>query len=85
MIKHLEMILEKLSNIEKETEKRIDKAYLRMASIRSLKELLNQVDFSTEFIPMEDPEKLKELLVSLKGKKLSKNERLLVGEMLGKV
>lgn len=79
------MILEKLSNIEKETEKRIDKAYLRMASIRSLKELLNQVDFSTEFIPMEDPEKLKELLVSLKGKKLSKNERLLVGEMVGKV
>ncbi len=85
MIKHLVMILEKLSNIEKETEKRIDKAYLRMASIRSLKELLNQVDFSTEFIPMEDPEKLKELLVSLKGKKLSKNERLLVGEMVGKV
>ena len=85
MIKHLEMILEKLSNIEKETEKRIDKAYLRMASIRSLKELLNQVDFSTEFIPMEDPEKLKELLVSLKGKKLSKNERLLAGEMIGKV
>ncbi len=79
------MILEKLSNIEKETEKGIDKAYLRMASIRSLKELLNQVDFSTEFIPMEDPEKLKELLVSLKGKKLSKNERLLVGEMVGKV
>ena len=70
MIKHLVMILEKLSNIEKETEKRIDKAYLRMASIRSLKELLNQVDFSTEFIPMENPEKLKELLVSLKGKKL---------------
>ena len=76
------MIIEKLSKIELLSEHNINNEYRKIAAIRFVKELLNQVDFTSELIPMENYEKLTELLVSLKGKELSKCETRIVVEVV---
>lgn len=55
-------------NINKEAEKTI------MA-------LLNQIDYSAEVVPFENPERMIKLLGSLKGEQLNNNEITLVYEM----
>ncbi len=76
------MILEKLSKIELETEYNINNEYRRIATIRSVKELLKQIDFSAEVIPLDDHKRLTELLISLKGRSLNKCEIKLVKELV---
>ena len=51
---------------------------------RAFKELLKQIDFSSEIIPFQDYEKLKSLFTSLKGKPLSQSEITLIEEIAEK-
>ena len=78
------MILEKLEKIELEAKSNIDHEYQRIETVRGFKELLNQIDFSSEVIPIEDDERLTKVLTSLKGKQLSKCESKLVEELISK-
>ncbi len=76
------MIIEKLSKIEAAAKYNIYNEYRKIETIIEFKELLNQIDFSTEVVPIEDNEKLTNLLTSLKGKQLSSIETKLVEEIV---
>ena len=56
------------------TERNIKKEYIKLKAIRSISELLNQIDFSVEVVPTKDPDRLKRLMVSLKGEPLNSDE-----------
>jgi len=77
------MIIDKLSKIELTSKYRINSEYRKLDTVRIFKELLNQVDFSSEVVPMEDYKKLTKVLTSLKGKQLSKCETKLIEELVG--
>ncbi len=76
------MIIEKLSLIESKAENNINNEYKRLAAIRSIKTLLDQIDFSAEIVPMEDKERLVELLTFLKEQQLNDYENQLVEEIM---
>ncbi len=78
------MIIDKLSKIELTSKYRINSEYRKLDTVRIFKELLNQVDFSSEVVPTEDYKKLTKVLTSLKGKQLSKCEAKLIEELVGK-
>jgi len=76
------MIIEKLSKIEATAKYNIYSEYRKIETIMEFKELLNQIDFSSEVVPIEDSERLTNLLTSLKGKQLSSIETKLVEEIV---
>ncbi len=56
--------------------------HLKLKAIREIKKLLTKIDFNAEVVPMESESKLKELLISLKGTLLTKEESKLVKELI---
>ncbi len=56
--------------------------HLKLKAIREIKKLLTKIDFTAEVVPMESESKLKELLISLKGTLLTKEESKLVKELI---
>ena len=54
----------------------------KLNAIRELKNLLIQIDFRAEIVPMENALKLKDLLASLKGKPLSNCEIMIIEELI---
>ena len=76
------MIIEKLSKIEVASKYKINSEYRKIETVRSFRELLNNIDFSSEIVPLEDFEKLTNLLTFLKGDKLNKCEMTLVKELI---
>jgi len=76
------MILEKLSKIELEAMKTIANRQKTIKTIHTFKKLLMQIDFSSEVIPIENSEKLKELFTSLKNKELNTDEKIIIKEIL---
>ena len=56
--------------------------YDKQEAAISIKELLSQIDFSTEVIPENNAERFTRLLTSLKGKPLSKAETELLFEIV---
>jgi hypothetical protein len=75
------MVLHNLYQLEDKSRLVIFREKRRLRSIRAIKELLNQLDFSTERIPEDNPERLRELLVELKGSNLSRWEEELVQDI----
>lgn len=78
------MILEKLLKIELKTKYNIQSNYRKIKTINAFKELLQEIDFSSEIIPMEDSERLAQVLTSLKGMQLNGCETKLVAEITEK-
>jgi len=76
------MIIEKLSKIEVASKYKINSEYRKIETVRSFIELLNNIDFSSEVVPLEDFEKLTNLLTFLKGDKLNKCEMTLAKELI---
>jgi hypothetical protein len=76
------MIIEKLSKIEVTSKYKINSEYRKIETVRIFRELLHEIDFSSEEIPLEDIEKLTELLTFLKGKELNKCETNLIKELI---
>ena len=76
------MILDKLSIIELEIRSNIYKEQNKLAAIKSLQNLLDQIDFDVEIVPMEDFEKLSKFLDSLKGNALNEEESELLGRII---
>ncbi len=54
----------------------------KLSAIQGIKNLLTQIDFNAETIPLENTKKLKKLLTSLKGSVLSKEELSIVEELI---
>mgnify|MGYP000946932521 CR=1 FL=1 len=71
----------KISSIKFLTKKELKKNSKKMITIKSIEETLSQIDFSAEEVPINNSEKLKKLLSSLKGNTLSKHEIELVNEI----
>jgi len=78
------MILEKIIQTENVAKHAIKISVRKLAAIRSIRKLLNQIDFSSEIVPIEDKESLERLFVSLKGKILDKDEKELIEELTNK-
>jgi hypothetical protein len=72
------MILNKLTSIELEVKSSIYKEQNKLVAIKTLQDLLDQIDFNAEIVPMENIEKLSRLLNSLKGRALNEEERELL-------
>jgi hypothetical protein len=56
--------------------------HLKLKAIREIKRLFTQIDFNAEVVPMDSSIKLKELLISIKGTQLTKEESKLVEELV---
>ena len=68
------MILNKLSFIELEVKSNIYKEQNRLVAIKTVQDLLTQIDFEAEVVPLKDIVKLTTLLNSLKGRSLNEEE-----------
>ena len=75
------MIIEQLSKIEITSKYRINAEHQKIDAVKGFKELLKQIDFSSEIIPFQESEKLHHLFTSLKGQPLNQYEITLVQEM----
>jgi hypothetical protein len=76
------MILVKLTSIELEVKSSIYKEQNKLLAIKTLQDLLDQIDFNSEIVPMENIEKLSRLLISLKGRALNEEERELLVRLI---
>ena len=54
----------------------------KLKTVRLIRDLLAQIDFSAEVVPVENVNKLTGLLTSLKGSDLNHEEKLLVKELV---
>ena len=72
------MLRERLRRIEIETEEKIIDNFQKLRTIRLLQDLLGRIDHSAELIPEDNTEKVFELLQTLKGEELNKEEKRLL-------
>ena len=68
--------------IEQGTINDPDQNHLKLKAIDEVKRLFTKIDFNAEVVPMDSASKLKELLVSIKGTPLTKEESELVEELV---
>lgn len=78
------MILERLMLAEQTAIENIKINIRRISAAKSIRKLLEQIDFSSEVVPLEDEERLSNLLVTLKGKSLDDAEKELINELINK-
>lgn len=78
------MILEKLLIIELEIEDNVNNELKRIKAIKSIKNLLSQIDFSVELVLIKGKDRLIEILYSLKGKQLNKYEINIIEKIVEK-
>ena len=76
------MIQTKLLLIEYDTINNPEQDLLKLKTIRSVRNLLMKIDFISETVPLENTDKLKELLTSLKGDPLTKEESMIAKELI---
>ena len=76
------MIQELLTEIELEVKYKIYTEQKNLVAVKSLKELLNQVDHEVEEVPLGDKERLSKLLISLKGQALSDIESRMIERVI---
>jgi hypothetical protein len=79
---NMSLIISKITDIKSVTKKNIKTETKKLATLKSISELLSQIDFSTEEVPINDKDRLEKLLISLKGEKLTKHESKLVCEII---
>jgi len=76
------MILDKLYQIEEKSKLSIKKEKERINTVKSMRRLLNQIDFSSEVVPIKDIKHLTMLISSLKGKILTEEEMNIINELI---
>ena len=75
------MIQNIISNIKLSATFKIDEEVDRLTAANSIQKLLNEIDFNSEIVPIDNTDKLKNLLESIKEKPLSQKELKLVSEI----
>ena len=76
------MIKEILVAIEDETKDRVYREQKSLIAIKTVKELINQIDHEVEEVPLQDKDRLSRLLVSLKGRELNEDEIRLIERII---
>jgi len=80
----MSLIKAKINSIQYKTEIDLKFNVEKISALKSINHLLNQIDFTVEEVPINNSERLKKLLTSLKGDSLSENEIELVTEIIEK-
>ena len=65
------MINTKLLLLEYAAKNNHEEDNASLAAIKSIRKMISQIDFSSEVVPIDNPESLIKLVVSLKGEQLS--------------
>lgn len=78
----MDLILTRLLLIEYATVNSEDRNHQKLKAIREIRNILLQIDFMAEIVPLENVNRLVSLLRSLKGKKLTSDELNLVEELV---
>ena len=68
------MIKEILIAIEEEARDRVYREQKSLVAVKTVMELVNQIDHEVEEVPLQDRNRLSRLLVSLKGTELNEEE-----------
>lgn len=68
------MINTKLLLLEYVAHNENGQGHAKLEAIKSIKGIVSQIDFTTEVVPVADPERLIKLLASLKGEQLTVHE-----------
>jgi len=68
--------------MELEAKMQNEQVQKRVQAIKSLQQILNQIDFTVEEVPIDDSDRFLKLLRSLKNDQLSEEEESLVDEIL---
>lgn len=76
------MIQKLLTDMEQEVKYKIYTEQKSLAAVKTMKELMNQIDHEVEEVPFQDKERLSRLLVSLKGTALNEEEDRLVERII---
>ncbi len=76
------MIQKILTAIEQETKDRVYREQKSLVAVKTVIELVNQIDHAVEEVPLEDRDRLSRLLVSLKGSELNEEERRLIDRII---
>lgn len=76
------MILDKLTLLNLEVKSNIYKEQNRLVAIKTIQDLLGQIDFDVEIVPTKDIKKLTTLLISLKGRILNEEESELLKRII---
>lgn len=76
------MIKEILVAIEHEVKDRVYREQKSLIAIKTVKELINQIDHEVEEVPLQDKDRLSRLLVSLKGRELNEEEIRLIERII---
>lgn len=78
------MILKILSEIKLNSRAKIEEEAHKVLAISSIQKMLAEIDFESEIVQINDANKLINLLTSLKGKPLTKDEINIIEEILEK-
>lgn len=76
------MIKEILIAIEEEARDRVYREQKNLVAVKTLMELVNQIDHEVEEVPLQDRDRMTRLLVSLKGCDLNDEEERLIDRII---
>lgn len=76
------MIKEILIAIEEEARDRVDREQKSLVAVKTVMELMNQIDHEVEEVPLQDKDRLARLLISLKGSDLNEEENRLIERII---
>jgi len=72
------MIKKILIAIEEEARDRVEREQKSLVAVKTVMELMNQIDHEVEEVPLQDRDRLSRLLISLKGSDLNEEENRLI-------
>ncbi len=76
------MIKEILIAIEEEVRDRVYREQKSLVAVKTVMELVNQIDHEVEEVPLQDRDRMTRLLVSLKGCDLNDEEERLIDRII---
>ncbi len=76
------MIKEILIAIEEEARDRVYREKKSLVAVKTVMELVNQIDHEVEEVPLQDRDRMTRLLVSLKGCDLNDEEERLIDRII---
>ena len=76
------MIQELLADIELEVKRTIYEEQKSLVAVKTVIELIGQIDHEVEEVPLADKDRLSRLLVSLKGTELNADEVRLIDRII---
>ena len=76
------MVQAKILFIEQELKEKPLENSEKLEALNTIKNLLKQIDFSAEVVPLEDVKRVNKLFKSLKNESLSKKEKFIIKQLV---